>query len=142
MTRATAGPFSDENMLLTLELRRQERRRNLRYRTSVAIDPETAKHKPTATPARQKTVDEYAKDLEQWLKKMKCTGVTGIRLESFADIKVGINEEQLDPSSPSLEPYPDLKKEKFVYKGYKDEHGRAKGRAVLEFENGDSINGL
>lgn len=149
MTRGTAGgPFSDESMLtLTLELKRQERRRNLRYRTSVNLDPEEVKnksvHKTITPPPRQKTVDEYAKELEQWLKKMKCTGVTGIRLESFKEIKVGINEEPVDPSSPSLEPYPNLwTEEKFTYKGYKDELGRAKGRATLEFENGDSINGL
>ena len=37
-----------------------------------------------------KSVDEYAKELNQWLKKMRCTGVTGVRLESFVDIKIGI----------------------------------------------------
>ena len=27
-------------------------------------------------------------------------------------------------------------------KGYRDENGRAKGRAVIEMENGDTISGL
>ena len=88
-----------------------------------------------------KSVDEYAKELNQWLKKMRCTGVTGVRLESFVDIKIGISEEPLDPSSPSLEPYPHLWKEKFTYKGYKDECGRLKGKAFIELENGDTISG-
>ena len=87
-------------------------------------------------------MDQYAKDLEQWLKKMKCTGVTGVRLESFSDINVGILAEDVDPSSPSLEPYPNLWKEKHSYKGYKDELGRPKGRAVVEMENGDTVSGL
>ena len=90
----------------------------------------------------EKTVDQYAKELEQWLKKMKCTGVTGVRLESFSDITVGISAEELDPSSPSLEPYPNLWKEKHIYKGYRDELDRPKGRAVVEMENGDSVSGL
>ena len=72
----------------------------------------------TATLERKtKTPDEYAKDLEQWLKKMKCTGVTGIRLESFNDIKVGVLEEKVDTSAPSVEPFPKLWQQKFKYKG-------------------------
>ena len=63
-------------------------------------------------------------------------------LESFSDIKVGSSEEFLDPLSPSLEPYPKLWSEKYTYKGYKDELGRPKGRAVIEMENGDVISGL
>ena len=75
--------------------------------------------------------------MSQWLKKMKCTGVTGVRLESFGDIKIGINDEPLAPSSPSLEPYPDLPNESFEYKGYTDEKGRLKGKAIVELENGN-----
>ena len=48
---------------------------------------------------------------------MKCTGVTGIRLESFKDINVGESSEPLDPSSPSMEPYPNIWREKHTYKG-------------------------
>lgn len=153
MTRVSAGMFDDskidKTLLLNLELKRQERRRNLRYRTSGAfdLDPKQSlsmsrERKSKDEAAYQKTVDEYAKELEQWLKKMKCTGVTGIRLDSFADVKVGPSNEPLDPASPSLEPYPNLWQEKFSYKGYKDEHGRAKGRAELELENGDFVTGL
>ncbi len=151
MTRVSAGLFDDsimdKTLLLNLELKRQERRRNLRYRTSANLEPEEANsqqhraERPRKS-LRQKTVEEYAKDLDQWVKKMKCTGVTGIRLETFSEIKVGINEDTVDPSSPSLEPFPDLWGEKFSYKGYKDERGRAIGRAMLEFENGDVINGM
>ena len=153
MTRVSAGILDesiiDKSLLLNLELRRHERRRNLRYRTSVlSLDDEENKStsriygsaaKKEAKEA--KTADQYAKDLNQWLKKMKCTGVTGVRLESFADIKIGINDERLDPSSPSLEPYPNLSEEEFEYKGYTDEEGRLKGKAFLELENGDTISG-
>jgi len=152
MTRVSAGLFDDlkmdKTLLLNLELKRSERRRNLRYRTSVALDPENV---PVAkvpekiqkrVETKEKTVDEYAKELEQWMKKMKCTGVTGVRLESFKDIDVGVSSEPLDPSSPSMEPYPNIWREKHTYKGYRDENGRAKGRAVIEMENGDTISGL
>lgn len=147
MTRLSAGIWDQNNvdrgLMLNLELKRQERRRNLRYRSSVLCTNE-ASEVVSERPAREiksKSVDEYAKDLEQWIKKMKCTGVTGIRLESFSDIKVGVNSDSVDPSSPSLEPYPNLWEESFKTKGYKDEHGRLKGKAVLEFDNGDSITG-
>ena len=155
MTRATISLFDDSALdkttLLNLELKRQERRRNLRYRNSVLLDEsssllqqksKTTTNTNTATLERKtKTPDEYAKDLEQWLKKMKCTGVTGIRLESFNDIKVGVLEEKVDTSAPSVEPFPKLWQQKFKYKGYKDEHGRPKGKATIEFENGDNIHG-
>ena len=68
--------------------------------------------------------------------------VTGVRLESFKDISVGVSSESVDPSSPSLEPYPKIWTEKHTYKGYRDENGRAKGRAMVEMENGDTISGL
>ena len=156
MTRATLNSYDKDSMdrtiLLNLELRRQERRRNLRYRTSLPLLEESTAANANQRDAgsssklprpRSKTADEYAKELEQWLKKMKCTGVTGIRLDSFSDIKVGINQDPLDiVSSPSLEPYPNLWEEDFKYKGYKDEQGRAKGRAVIELDNGDVISGL
>merc|ERR1711971_1242840 len=156
MTRASSGSSlfddtrMDQTLLLNLQLKRNERRRNLRYRNSVTWDSENDKQnqgnqQPQLEPIKnrvEKTVDQYAKDLEQWLKKMKCTGVTGVRLESFSDITVGVSTEALDPRSPSLEPYPNLWSEKHTYKGYKDELGRPKGRAVVEMENGDSVSGL
>lgn len=154
MTRASSGSslFDDSRMdktlLLNLELKRNERRRNLRYRNSATWDSENVKQNQNNQSQKEpikkveKTVDQYAKDLEQWLKKMKCTGVTGVRLESFSDINVGILAEDVDPFSPSLEPYPNLWKEKHTYKGYKDELGRPKGRAVVEMENGDIVSGL
>ena len=113
------------------------------------LDQETLKHPSSdrrevgqKKVPRTKSADEFAKELEQWVKKMKCTGVTGIRLDHFSDIKVGVSEDPVDPSSPSLEPYPNLWQEKFKYKGYKDEQGRARGRAVLEMDNGDIVSGM
>jgi hypothetical protein len=91
---------------------------------------------------KQKSVDDYAKDLEQWLKKMKCSGATSTRLENFTEIKVGVADMPVDSCSKSLEPYPNLWEEEFEYKGYTDDQGRLKGRATLEFANGDSIFGM
>ena len=98
MTRVSASLFDDSKMdktlLLNLELKRSERRRNLRYRTSVSLDPEPLvknhQEKQSKLERRvEKTADEHAKDLEQWLKKMKCTGVTGIRKIFLLLIHIG-----------------------------------------------------
>ena len=35
----------------------------------------------------------------------------------FKDINVGVSNEPLDPSSPSMEPYPNIWSEKHTYKG-------------------------
>ena len=35
----------------------------------------------------------------------------------FKDINVGVSSEPLDPSSPSMEPYPNIWREKHTYKG-------------------------
>ena len=82
---------------------------------------------------------KYAKELDQWLRKMKCSGSAGMRLENFRDIKVGINPDPVTFRSPSLEPYPNIKDEEFTFKGGKDDKGRFKGKGVIEFENGDII---
>ena len=59
-------------------------------------------------------VEKVACELEQWTKKMRCSGATGQQLESFKDIKVGVLEDDVLYKSPSLEPFPDLRKEKFT----------------------------
>ena len=56
-------------------------------------------------------MEKLARELEQWTKKMRCSGTTGSRLESFKDIKVGVLEDDVLYKSPSLEPFPDLNKE-------------------------------
>ena len=38
----------------------------------------------------QRGSDRFSRELDQWIKKMKCSGATGTRLENFRDIKVGI----------------------------------------------------
>lgn len=90
----------------------------------------------------EKTVEKVARELEQWTKKMRCSGTTGQRLESFKDIKVGVLEDDVLYKSPTLEPFPDLTKEKFTFKGGKDRNGKLKGRGQIEFENGDLITGV
>ena len=42
---------------------------------------------PVVKTAEEMT-ERFAKDMEQWLRKMKCSGATGMRLDSFRDIKV------------------------------------------------------
>ncbi len=91
---------------------------------------------------KRKDQCDYIKDLDQWLRKMKCTGVTGVSLSNFSDIKVGINTiEKVDITSTQIEPYPDWRTEEHTYKGYKDAKGNLKGKVIIELENGDTISG-
>ncbi len=62
----------------------------------------------------ERGVEKYARELDQWIKKMKCTGQTGQKLENFKDIKVGVLKDEVLYKSPSLEPFPDLSKEKYT----------------------------
>ena len=55
-----------------------------------------------------------ARELDQWTKKMRCSGTTGSKLENFKVIKVGVLEEEVLYKSPSLEPFPDISKETFT----------------------------
>jgi hypothetical protein len=81
------------------------------------------------------TNSRFAKELDQWLKKMKCSGATGQRLENFRDIKVGINNDEVDYRSPSLEPFPNLKNEVFTFKGGRDHNGLFKVRIhIVQFQ--------
>ncbi|QQP50609.1 Uncharacterized protein FKW44_011659 [Caligus rogercresseyi] len=84
----------------------------------------------------------YSRELEQWIRKMKCSGNGGMKLEQFREVKVGIDTNSVAYRSPSLEPYPHIYKESdFKFKGGKDENGRWRGKGVIEFPNGDTIAG-
>jgi hypothetical protein len=61
----------------------------------------------------EKGVERYARDLDQWMKKMRHTGLSGMKLEHFKDIKVGVLKDDVLYKSPTIEPFPDLSKERF-----------------------------
>ena len=44
----------------------------------------------------EKKPQQVAKDLDQWVKKMKCSGTSGVGIESFADIRVGIDHSPVN----------------------------------------------
>lgn len=39
----------------------------------------------------------------QWIKKMKCSGDTGLGIESFQDINVGVDDEDVDGDDESYD---------------------------------------
>lgn len=45
-----------------------------------------------------------ARELDQWVKKMKCSGATGLDISSFPEIKVGLDPGPVESGSPSLDP--------------------------------------
>ena len=96
----TAGENEDRTPL-AFKLRREERRRKL-FR-NVSFKSEDIKAE--IVPEKDKTVvkdrfgnevyvrgesgvEKAARELEQWLNKMRCNSATGVKLEHFKDIKV------------------------------------------------------
>jgi len=45
-----------------------------------------------------------ARELDQWIKKLKCSGTTGVDIATFPELKVGVDPSPVVPGSPSLEP--------------------------------------
>ena len=98
----TDGKKEKEDMTpLAFRLRREERRRKLFRNVSFKSEDKTE-----IVPEKDKTVvkdrfgnevyvrgesgvEKAARELEQWLNKMRCNSSTGVKLEHFKDIKVG-----------------------------------------------------
>merc|ERR1719430_1391513 len=52
----------------------------------------------------QRPTMNTARELDQWVKKMKCSGATGLDISSFPEIKVGLDQGPVESGSPSLDP--------------------------------------
>lgn len=155
---SSTSVISDQDLkTLNLQVKRLERKRQLRRELhglpaaggnkfksnggQLVSGLESTLDEEDQQDVEEEETDLCAYNLEQWLKKIKCTGVTGRTLEHFQEIKVGVLEDPVDPDNcHSLEPYPDLYEEEFEYKGGKV-RGEYHGKAVLEFSNGDVITG-
>ena len=137
---------------LAFKLRREERRRKL-FR-NVSFKSEDGK--PAVKQEKLETVvkdrfgqevyvrgetgvERAARELEQWLTKMKSNSHTGVKLDQFKDIKVGAYQSEVVYGSPSYEPYPDLAKEDIVYKGGRDRQRKYHGKGTVEFEQDGSF---
>ena len=72
--------------------------------------------------------EQVAKDLEQWVKKMKCSGVGGLDIETFEDVTVGIDSSPLDENNCKYCPI-------------KDEYMENRNSATKEVVNGDNFKG-
>ena len=133
---------------LAFKLRREERRRKLLRNSSFRKEEEKPVEKvQTVVKDKlgnevyirgEKKPDKSARELDQWIKKMKCNVSTGMKLEQFKDIKVGVYQSEVIYGSPSYEPYPDMKKEKFSFKGGRDRERRFHGRGTVEFDDDGS----
>ena len=137
---------------LAFRLRREERRRKLFRSVSFKSDD----GKPVVKQEKLETVvkdrfghdvyvrgetgvDKAARELEQWLTKMKSNSYTGVKLDQFKDIKVGAYQSEVVYGSPSYEPYPDLDKEDIIYKGGRDRQRKFHGKGTVEFEEDGSF---
>ena len=160
----TADKMNVDSALLQLELKRHERKRHLlRYgdfdfnneeklrQQKKEKEEEAARIKAAAAEAAavaevtispEERVAKHAKDLEQWVKKMRCSGPTGVKIDNFRDIKVGVLSDEVRHKAPSLEPYPKMDALEHKFKGGKDKNGLYMGKGEVEFENGDTITGF
>ena len=93
---------------------------------------------------------QVAKDLEQWVKKMKCSGSSGIDIETFGDIKVGIDPSPLDDDASSCIGGDDgvgiwsiggCHYEEIAEIQGEYSEGKIQGRARIEFLPGNTIDG-
>jgi len=142
---------------LDYRLRREERRRKLQRVSSLrSLEPEVKRPPPAE---KIKTVvcdklgneiyvrgegkpEKWAREMDQWVKKMKCNLTTGMKLEQFKDIRVGIYQSDVIYGSPSVEPYPDFKNEPdFSYSGGRDRSRNFHGKGTMEFIDGSSMMG-
>jgi hypothetical protein len=48
-----------------------------------------------------------ARALDQWVKKMKCSGQYGLGIESFKEIKVGVVDSNVEDGCESFDPFTD-----------------------------------
>jgi hypothetical protein len=70
-----------------------------------------------------KKPQQVAKDLDQWAKKMKCSGTSGVGIESFADIRVGIDHS---PVNENINKYDSMTEEDVK---------NIKSKAIIDQEN-------
>ena len=79
--------------------------------------------------------EKVAKQLDQWVKKMKCSGETGMRIESFKDINVGVDPSSVQEDCESFDPITkdDIKKIR---------NKNLNGKCTLELKNGDTVDGF
>ena len=82
---------------------------------------------------------KIAQELSQWIKKMKCSGSTGLGIESFKDIKVGVDPSNVKECCVSYDPITDEDTKKAVKKGTDES---SKERISLELENGNVVEGF
>ncbi len=137
---------------LAFKLRREERRRKLFRNVSLRSDDgkPVVKQEKLETVVKDRMGQEVyirgetglakaARELEQWLNKMKSNSYSGVKLEQFKDIKVGAYQSEVVYGSPSHEPYPDLSKEDIIYKGGRDKQRKFHGKGTVEFEDDGSF---
>ena len=80
-----------------------------------------------------------SQELEQWIKKMRCSGSTGIGIESFADIRVGVDPSDVEEGCASYDTIECEDVRKIVNS---ETNINCKESLTLKLENGDNIEGF
>ena len=105
LARNTVEEKEREDMTpLAFKLRREERRRklfrNVSFKSEDKTEIVTEKEKAVVKDRfgnevyvrGESGVEKAARELEQWINKMRCNAATGVKLEHFKDIKVRTEE--------------------------------------------------
>ena len=80
-----------------------------------------------------------AQELDQWIKQLKCSGSTGIEIESFKDIKVGVDPSKVKEGCVSYDPITDADTKKAVNR---KTEVNSKESIKIELEKGDAVEGF
>jgi len=142
----SAPPPAQNSMstLLDLQLRRRERRSrnfllNLSTKECETTTPSPEETKPPpAAPVPPKTTEELANELEEWMKVIStfetCLSCNDVQTRFLIPSSVAKDAE-------SIEPYPDIEKFTYTYKGGRDKEKRFHGLGTIEFDNGCYMSG-
>jgi len=91
-------------------------------------------------------VEQLARELEQWIKKLRCSGSTGLSIETFPDVKVGVDPSPVNRLSQSHEVYSTSEVtqaggDTVQLTGTVRNNGKLHGTGEIRFQNGDTIRG-
>ena len=83
--------------------------------------------------------DILSRELDEWVKEIKCTNAKGIKFEQCRDSSARVFEKEVIYGSHTYELNPNMMTERFSYKGGKDERKELHGNGSLEFANDGSM---
>jgi len=138
----TDASFSEyDKTLREYKAKKEERRQNAQNRKSNIYNSEVRRKDQKnheLTSSKLSDVGFLSEELKEWAAYMKLENNEGKGLEYSRNISFGVFEKEVIYGSNTLEPYPNMKREKFSYRGGKDDLKRLHGTGFIDFGFGGS----